>query len=61
MQMKLIEKNSEDWTQFKISVKELNSIPALIIKAYGYEPIKVSSRYTYYEIKGDFLNGKFGK
>lgn len=59
MILSLFPKNGEDWTRFKIPQKELNTPAALAIKMVAKNPTKVSSRYTYYEIKGDFLNGKF--
>ncbi|OSA84089.1 hypothetical protein B2H84_03100 [Clostridium botulinum] len=59
MEMRLFKKNNEAWTRFKIPTKELNSISAVAIKMFAKEPTKVSSRFTYYEIKGDYLNGKF--
>ncbi|MBE1304150.1 hypothetical protein G4W71_08970 [Clostridium botulinum] len=59
MEMKLFKKDNELWTRFKIFNKYLDSIPAIAIKLYAKKPTKVSSKYTYYEIKGDFLNGKF--
>ncbi|KEI94960.1 hypothetical protein N496_18485 (plasmid) [Clostridium botulinum A2B3 87] len=59
MEMKLFKKDNELWTRFKISNKYLDSISAIAIKLYAKKPTKVSSRYTYYEIKGDFINGKF--
>lgn len=57
--MILFKKGKEVWTRFKISKAELDSIPVLAIKMIAKEPTKVSSRFTYYELKGDFLNGKF--
>lgn len=59
--MELILKNENDtlYTIFKIPPKELNSIPARALRVYGYKPFKVTSRFIWYKIKGDFLNGRF--
>jgi hypothetical protein len=59
MEMKLFRKDKQDWTRVKIPIKELNSVPAMAIKFFGYEPTKVTDKFTWYELKGDFLNGKF--
>lgn len=59
MEMRLFKKDNKNWTRFKISNKYLTSIPALAIKMVAKKPTKVSSRFTYYEIQGDFLNGEF--
>lgn len=59
MEMKLFKKNKEDWTRVKIPVKELNSVPAMAIKFFGYEPTEVTDKFTWYELKGDFLMVSF--
>lgn len=57
MGITLFKKNGEYWTRFKVGINFLNYIPPLILEILG-KPIKTSSRFYYWEKKGDFLNGK---
>lgn len=59
MELRLFRKNGEEFTRFKIPKAELNTVPAIAIKMYAAKPSKESSKFTYYELKGDYLNGKF--
>ena len=59
MEVSLFTKNKETWTRFKISVNELELEDYRDIKSIAFilgEPIKKSSRYYYWEIKGDYVN-----
>lgn len=57
MEMRLFIKNKENWTRFKIGTKEIKNTPPKILLALG-KPVKVSTRFYYWEKKGDFLNGR---
>ncbi|WP_462427227.1 hypothetical protein [Fusobacterium varium] len=58
MEMKLFKKGKERWTRFKVGVKEIQFLPIEVIVALGY-PIKKSSRFYYFEKKGDYLNERY--
>lgn len=58
MEMSLFTKNKENWTRFKIGIKEMKIMPSKVLLALG-EPVKKSSRFYYWEKKGDYLNGRF--
>ena len=57
IEMNLIKKNKETWTRIKISVKDVYKVHPKLIYALGI-PLRKSSRFYYWEIKGDFLNNK---
>lgn len=57
MEMTLFTKNKENWTRFKIGLKEIYTMLPKVLFALG-EPTKKSSRFYYWEKKGDFLNGR---
>lgn len=57
MEMTLFTKNKENWTRFKVGVKQIYTIPPKILLALG-EPTKKTTRFYYWEKKGDFLNGR---
>ena len=46
----------ENWTRFKVGVKQIHTIPPKILLALG-EPTKKTTRFYYWEKKGDFING----
>ena len=55
--MTLFTKNKENWTRFKIGLKQIYTIPPTVLLALG-EPTKKTTRFYYWEKKGDFLNGR---
>ena len=62
VEVSLFTKSKETWTKIKVSVKEINKMdmanPEFIIgltKIIG-DPIKKSSRYYYWELRGDYIN-----
>lgn len=57
METSIFKRDGETWTRFKIPVGDL-TIYAPIIRKYVdiNKPAKKSSRYIYYECKGDLLN-----
>lgn len=59
METSIFKKDGEIWTRFKIPIMDLK-IYAPIIRKYVdiNNPTKKSSRYIYYEHKGDLLNHK---
>ena len=55
--MSIFKRGGEIWTRFKIPVKDLAIYSAIIRKYVDIKnPTKKSSRYVYYECKGDLLN-----
>lgn len=60
MEMSLFKKDGEVWTRFKVSVKQFRNWKTILEIKYSVDtrkPVKESSRYIYFEQKGDFLNG----
>ena len=57
VEMTLFTKNKENWTRFKVGVKQIYTIPPKVLLALG-EPTKKTTRFYYWEKKGDFLNGR---
>ena len=57
VEMTLFIKNKENWTRFKVGVKQIYTIPPKVLLALG-EPTKKTTRFYYWEKKGDFLNGR---
>ena len=55
--MTLFTKNKENWTRFKVEVKQIYTIPLKVLLVLG-EPTKKTTRFYYWEKKGDFLNGR---
>ena len=57
METSIFKRDGEIWTRFKIPVRDLAIYSPLIRKYVDInEPVKKSSRYVYYECKGDLLN-----
>lgn len=59
MVMELFQKDGEDWTRFRVSLKRLWAWRAYLKNKYGIDtskPAKQNSRYIYFECKGDWLN-----
>ena len=54
MEMTLFTKNKENWTRFKVGVKQIYTIPPKVLLALG-EPTKKTTRFYYWEKKGDFF------
>lgn len=59
METSIFERNGETWTRFKVKVKDLG-IYACLIEKYAdiTKPAKKNSRFVYFEVKGDLLNGR---
>lgn len=57
VEMTLFTKNKENWTRFKVGVKQIYTIPPKVLLVLG-EPTKKTNRFYYWEKKGDFLNGR---
>ena len=57
VEMTLFTKNKENWTRFKVGVKQIYTIPPKVLLVLG-EPTKKTTRFYYWEKKGDFLNGR---
>lgn len=60
MEMALIKKDKKDYTRFKLTIKEFIELKPLLSK-FGIDvdnPSKKSSRFVYFEVEGDFLNGR---
>ena len=49
--------NKENWTRFKVGVKQIYAISPMVLLTLG-EPTKKTTRFYYWEKKGDFLNGR---
>ncbi len=61
MEVKLFERDGERWTLFKVLLSQYRGFKKLL-DSYGMtEPVKKSSRYLYFEVKGDVLNNKEAK
>ena len=58
MEVKIFERDGERWTRFKVLLSRYRGFKKLL-DSYGMkEPVKKSSRYLYFEVKGDVLNNK---
>ncbi len=63
MDMTLFEKDGKPYTRLKISIKNFWKYKAYIKVKWGVDtdnPSKKNSRYIYFEVEGDLLNGKRG-
>lgn len=61
METSIFKRDGEVWTRFKIPVGDLMIYAPLIRKYVDInKPAKKSSRYIYYECKGDLLNQRKG-
>lgn len=58
MDMKIIEINGETYTRFKVLRSQFQLFKSLLAAHGIKKPTKVSSRYVYFEAKGDYLNAK---
>lgn len=57
MEIKIFEVAGEKFTRFKVRRKEYPLVKAILDK-YGITiPVKKSSRFIYFEAKGDYING----
>lgn len=56
MEMNLFEVAGEKYTRFKILLSEYRLLKKSLDRIGLTEPSKKSSRYIYFEAKGDFLN-----
>ena len=57
METKIFLRDGETWTRFKVKIREVG-VYAYKLKKYVDvdKPVRQSSRYAYYEVKGDLLN-----
>ena len=57
METKIFIRDGETWTRFKVKIREVG-VYAYELKKYVDvdKPVRQSSRYAYYEVKGDLLN-----
>lgn len=57
METKIFIRDGETWTRFKVKIREVG-VYAYMLKKYVDvdKPVRQSSRYAYYEVKGDLLN-----
>lgn len=61
MDMTLFEKDGKTYTRLKISIKNFWKYKTYIRLKWGVDmdnPSKKSSRFIYFEVEGDLLNGK---
>lgn len=61
MDMTLFEKDGKTYTRLKISIKNFWKYKAYIKVKWGVDtdnPSKKNSRYIYFEVEGDLINGK---
>lgn len=61
MDMSLFKKDGKTFTRFKVPVKSFGKYRLMLEVKYGVDttkPVKISSRYKYFEKKGDWINGK---
>jgi hypothetical protein len=56
MEMKLFEIAGERYTRIKVSLSQYRFVKNILAKHGITEPSKKSSRYIYFEVKGDLLN-----
>lgn len=57
MEITLFTKNKENWTRFKVEATQIYTIPPKALLVLG-EPTKKTTRFYYWEKKGDFLNSR---
>ena len=61
MKTSIFERDGETWTRFKVPVRDLKTYAQIIRKYVDINsPVRKSSRYVYYERKGDLLNPRNG-
>jgi len=58
MVMSIFEVAGEVYTRFRVSIKQYPAFKKLLDKYGITECIKKSSRFIYFEAKGDYLNGR---
>lgn len=59
MEKSLFQRNGSIWTLFKVRMKEKEDWFLYLTVKYGIDtnkPVKVNSRYIYFEKEGDLLN-----
>lgn len=59
MEKSLFQKNGSIWTRFKVRMKEKEDWLLYLAVKYRIDttkPVKVNSRYIYFEKEGDLLN-----
>lgn len=63
MDITLFEKGGKTYTRLKISIKNFWKYKTYIKVKWGVDtdnPSKKNSRYIYFEVEGDLINGKQG-
>ena len=58
MEVKIFEQDGERWTRFKVLVSQYCGFKEVLDSIGLKKPVKKSSRYLYFEVKGDVLNNK---
>lgn len=61
MDMSLFKKDGKVFTRFKVPVKSFGKYRLMLEMKYRVDttnPVKISSRYKYFEKEGDWINGK---
>jgi len=58
MEMRLIQIANEVYTRLKVQIKQYPVFKRLLKKYGAVDPVRKSSRFIYFEVKGDLLNTK---